>query len=133
MPPTEPRLYIVSFLGFLADCVDGVILRVFGCELGALAGTVEDELMRAVRQTIQGAIAEDRVVPEIEPFVDGAVGGHDEARPTVAFDDEFVEIAGLLSGETMEAEVIDDEQVGSEVGAEGLGERMVGAGLTEIA
>ncbi|MEZ4479674.1 MAG: hypothetical protein R3B97_00775 [Dehalococcoidia bacterium] len=52
---------------------------------------------------------------------------------TVTPDDERVEVLGLLLGEPVEAEVIDDKQVGGEVLTEGGFEAVVGTGLAEFA
>ena len=48
----------------------------------------------------------------------------------MAVEDEFVEVGGLLSGEPMEALVIEDEQVGSEERPEGSVHRVVHSGLS---
>ena len=44
-----------------------------GRELGAVARPFDDELVGGVRQAIQGAIAQQGIVKEGQPFVDAAV------------------------------------------------------------
>ena len=47
----------------------------------------------------------------------------------MAIEDPFVEISGLLSCEPMQAEVVEDEQIGREEGPEGKVQRVVHSGL----
>ena len=42
-------------------------------ELGAVAGSLDDDLMRGVGQPVQSAIAEDGIVEQAQPFVHAAV------------------------------------------------------------
>ena len=44
-----------------------------------VAGTFDDDLVAGVGQAVQGAVAEDGVIEEAEPFVHGPVAGDDEA------------------------------------------------------
>ena len=44
-------------------------------------------------------------------------------------EDEFVEVGGLLGGQAMETQVIEDEQVGREERPEGAVHRVVDSGL----
>ena len=76
-----------------------------------VAGSVDYDLVAGVGQPVQGAVAEDRIVEQAEPFVHGPVAGDDEAGRPVAVEDEFVEIGGLLCGEAVQSQVVQDEQV----------------------
>lgn len=87
---------------------------------GAVAWTVREELMRAALQPVQGALAEDGIIPDAEPLAERAAGCHDDAGPAVSRDDEFVQVARLPRAQAIRAEVIDDPQGGYEVNAEGL-------------
>ena len=58
----------------------------FWCEARTVTGPFDDDLMRRVGETVQCAVAEDRIIEQAEPFVDAAVGGDDEARPTMPLD-----------------------------------------------
>ena len=55
--------------------------------------------MGAMREAIEGAVGEDRVVEEGDPFVDGPIARDDGRRATVPFDEHVVEVAGLLGGQ----------------------------------
>ena len=67
--------------------------------------------MRAMGETIEGAVGEDGVVKEGDPLLNGAVAGDGRGRPTMPFDEDIVEVTGLLGGELSEAEVVHDEEV----------------------
>ena len=58
----------------------------------AVAGTLDDDLVAGVGQTVQGTVAQDRIVEQAEPFIDGPVAGDDEAGRPMTVEDEFVEI-----------------------------------------
>ena len=77
----------------------------------AIAGALDDDLVAGVGQAVQGAVAEDGVVKETEPFIDGTVAGDDEAGRPVPVEDEFIQIGRLLSGEAVQPQVVQDEQV----------------------
>ena len=53
-----------------------------------VAGALDDDLVAGVGQAVQGAVAQDGVVKEAEPFVHGPVAGDDETGGTVAIEDE---------------------------------------------
>ena len=44
-------------------------------------------------------------------------------------DDQLVEVCGLLGGESVQAQIVQDEQVGAEEGPEGTVQRVVHSGL----
>ena len=46
---------------------------VFGSELGAVAGSLDDDLVSGVGQPVQSAIAKDWIVEQAQPFVDAAI------------------------------------------------------------
>jgi hypothetical protein len=50
---------------------------------------------------------QDGVVEEGDPLLDGPVGGSDGGGAVVAFDDDLVEVAGLLGVEPPEYPVVD--------------------------
>ena len=64
--------------------------------------------MGVVGEAVEGALSQQGVVEEGDPFVDGAVAGDDGACAFVAFDDDLVEVAGMLGVEALEAEVVDE-------------------------
>ena len=81
-----------------------------GRELFPVAGPLDDDLVAGVGQPVQGAVAQDGVIEEAEPFLHGPVAGDDEAGDPVSADDQLVEVGGLLAGEPVEAQVAQDEQ-----------------------
>ena len=80
-------------------------------EFGAVAGPVDDELVGAVGETVEGGVGEDGVGEEPYPLGNVAIRSDDEAGAAVALDDEGVEVFRLLLVEPLETEVIDDKQV----------------------
>ena len=85
------------------------------------------ELVGVVGESVEGALGEEGVVEEGDPFVDVSVAGDDGAGAFVAFEDEFVEVGALLGGEGLKSEVVDDEELGCGVGSEGFFGGVVGA------
>ena len=59
----------------------------------AIVGSLNDYLVASVGQPVEGAVAEDGVVEEAEPFLYGPVGGDDEAGDPVTADYELVEVS----------------------------------------
>ena len=121
-PPGQPvgRLgiseqYVSSISSFL-----GVEQRAVRREPLAVALALDHDLVAGVGEPVECAVAEDRVVEEAEPLLDGAVRGDDEARAAVAPDNQLVEVDRLLCAEPVQPEVVEDQQVGGEEAAEGL-------------
>jgi len=75
----------------------------------AIALALHDHLIGIVGEAIEGALGQDGIVEEGDPFLDGPVGGDDGGAPAMTLDDHLVEVAGLLGIEAAESEVIDDE------------------------
>ena len=88
-----------------------------------VAGALDDDLVAGVGQAVQGAVAEDGIIEEAEPFFDGPVAGDDAAGGPVAVEDEFVKVGGLLGGEPVETQVIQDQQIGRQEGPGKRGRR----------
>jgi hypothetical protein len=55
--------------------------------------------MGAVREAIEGAVGEDRVVEEGDPLVHGPIARDNRGGVPIPLDEDVVEIAGLLGGE----------------------------------
>ena len=81
-----------------------------GRQILSVAGPLDNDLVAGVGQPVHGAVAQDGVVEEAEPFLHGPVAGDDEAGDPMATDDQLVEVGGLLSGEAVEAQIGQDEQ-----------------------
>ena len=115
-PPGQPvgRLgiseqYVSSISSFL-----GVEQRAVRREPLAVALALDHDLVAGVGEPVECAVAEDRVVEEAEPLLDGAVRGDDEAGAAVAPDNQLVEVDRLLCAEPVQPEVVEDQQVGGE-------------------
>jgi hypothetical protein len=87
--------------------------------------------MRAMGEPIEGAVGEDGIVKEGDPFIDGAIACDDGGGVAVALDEDIVEVARLLRGELAEAEVVEDEQIRCEPRAQLALEGVIRAGLAE--
>ena len=72
---------------------------------------LDDDLVAGVSEPVECAVAEDGIVEEAQPLVDGPVGGDYEAGPAMPCDYQLVEVDGLLLGHPVETEVVEDEQV----------------------
>ena len=105
-----------------------------GRQIFSVAGPFDDDLVAGVGQPAQGAVAQDRVFEEAEPFLHGPVADDDEAGDPMATDDQLVEVSGLLAGKAVQAQVVQDEQtslyrpVGAAIlrGSPGIGIAMSG-------
>ena len=75
-----------------------------------VSGPLDDDLVAESGQPVHGAVAEDGVIEEAEPFLHSPVAGDDEAGDPMATDDQLVKVGGLLSGEPVEAQIGQDEQ-----------------------
>ena len=104
-----------------------------GREPLSVALAVNGDLVAGVGQPVEGAAREDRVVEQAEPLFDIAVGRNHEAGCTVTGDGQFVEVDRLLVVEPVQAEVVEDQEIGREEAAEGLVDGAVDAGLGHIA
>src|SRR4029450_3565269 len=91
------------------------------------ARSLHHDLMGPVGEAIEGAVGEDRVVEEGDPLLDGAVARDGRGRPTMAFDEDVVEVAGLLGRELPKPEIVHDEEIPGEPAAELPLEGVVGA------
>lgn len=88
--------------------------------------------MGVVAEAIQRALRQDRVFEQRDPLFDGAIAGEDGRGPAVAFEDDLVDIAGLGQVEPAQAEVIDDQQIGSQKATDRSLPRVVGLGLEQF-
>jgi len=85
-----------------------------------------------MREAIKGAVGEDGVVEERDPLIHGPVAGDHGRGVPVPLDEDIVEVAGLLRGELAQAEVVQDEQVRRQPGAQLPLEGVIGAGLAML-
>jgi len=90
-----------------------------------VAGTLDDNLVAGISQTVQGAIAQDRVIKQSQPLFYCPVAGDDKAGLAVPGDNQLIEVSRLLTGELLQPEIVQYKQVRTEEGAEGLLQGMV--------
>ena len=69
----------------------------------SVVGAFDDDLVAGVGHPVEGAVVQDAVVEQAQPFVDGPVVGDDEAGRPVPVEDAFVEIGGLLWGKPVQS------------------------------
>jgi hypothetical protein len=97
----------------------------------SIAGSVHDDLVAVVSETVECALGEDGIIEEGNPLFDGAVGGDDGRSSPVSLNDDLIEVAGLLSIEAAESEVIDDEEFRHEQAAQDSLGGVVGTRLVD--
>ena len=83
-----------------------------------VALALDDDLVAGVGQAVQRAVAQNGVLEESQPLVHGAVAGDDEAGCPVPVEDQLVEVGRLLGGEPVQAQVVQNQQVRGQEGAE---------------
>ena len=89
--------------------------RVSGAALGAETGAADDEHLGPIQEPVEARGGQQRVEEQIGPLIGSAVGGQQDAAVLVALVDDIVQIfwAGLLK--RLEAEVIQDQQIRTQV------------------
>ena len=97
----------------------------------SIALSLHHDLVGVVRESVNSALSEDRVVKERDPLIDGPVAGEDGRGTPVALEDDLVEVAGLTGVEAAKREVIDDKDVGGEQATQYLLGGVVGARVVE--
>jgi hypothetical protein len=97
----------------------------------AVALALHDDLVGVVGEAVEGTLDQDGVIEEGGPLVDSPVGGDDGGGAAVALDDDLVEVAGVLGIEAAQAEVVEDEEVGSQEAAHDPLGGVVGPGLVD--
>ncbi len=73
----------------------------------AQARPLHDNLVGAVREAVEGAVGQDRIVEEGHPLVYGTIAREDGGTPTVPLDEDVIEVTGLLGRELPESEIIE--------------------------
>ena len=95
----------------------------------AVAAAIDDDLVAGVGQPVQGAVVEDGMFEESQPFVDGPVAGDDETGGPLAVEYQHIEIGRLLGAEAVQAQVVQDQQVGGQKAPEGAVQGVIHPGL----
>ncbi len=86
---------------------------------------VDDELMSAMAEAVQSALAKQRFIEDRHPFLHAAIGGENRRTASVAFNQQIVEIGGRLAGQLAQSEVVDHEKIRINEGAQLAVERVI--------
>jgi hypothetical protein len=109
--------------------------RQVGLEPGAVGLALDDEVVGAAGEAIEGALRADGIGEGGEPFIGPAVAGDDQRAGAVAFEEDLIGVAALLGLHGVEGEVVEDQEVDGEELAEfglvTLGEAGVLEGLEQ--
>src|SRR3972149_144530 len=85
-----------------------------GFEPGAVGLALDDEVVAVGGESVDGALCTNGVGESGEPFVGPSIRSEDHRAGTVSFEEELVGVAAFLRVHGIEAEVIDDEKLGSQ-------------------
>src|SRR3989442_3030431 len=101
--------------------------------LSAVAGAGDGDEMGAVSDPVERRRGEQRVLAErLGPLGVVAVAGYQQRTAFVAFADDLVEVLALVAAQRAQAEVIEDQQVGTQVAGESAVVRPIGAPAVEM-
>lgn len=84
----------------------------------AQAFTCELDAMRVVNEAIQNGVGVSWVSNDVVPGCHGKLGGDDHRSTPVAFLEDFQEIVAGAGVERLEAEVVEDQEIGATKGFE---------------
>ncbi len=98
----------------------------------SVALAVHQDVAGAVDQTVEDRLGQDRVGEELMPVPRRPVGNDDGRASPVTLEEELVEVFRLLGRQAPQAEVVEDEKVGPEVGPQALLPRPVGVAAAEV-
>ena len=84
----------------------------------ALAGDGDDQ--RVVQETVEDRRGSGHVLQQLAPVLGRAVAGHDGGFVFVPAHDDLEEVLPSMFGQLLESHIIDDEQIGFEVMAQGF-------------
>ena len=84
--------------------------------LGAKAAAGDDQYLGSMGQSIQPSRGQQGVTQQFWPLVGCPVAGEQDATTLIAFVDDIVQVLRSRGPQGFEAEVVENEQVGAEVG-----------------
>ena len=76
--------------------------------------------MGVMGEAVQGALRQNRVFEQRDPFLHRPITGQNGRRAAVPLDDDLVDVAGLQRVQATQAEVINDQQIRGQEPPEGL-------------
>ena len=80
-------------------------------------------------EAVQSTLCEQGFLEQRWPLVDGTVGSDDGRAAHMPFDDQFIEVRRRESGESSQTEVVNDQDIRTEILSKLAVERVVGARL----
>jgi hypothetical protein len=86
--------------------------------LGAVAPPRQDQRLRPMCQAIQSGGGEQGIPKQLRPLRRRSVARNHNAADLVAFVNHVIEVGGRRSGEGLEPEIIQDEEVGPDIGGQ---------------
>ena len=111
---------------------DNHLLFQFFASLSAEAGAGNDDNCGAMRQTVKTGRSEQGIAEESRPFGRRPVAGQHDAALLIAFIDDVIEIFWARRGQRLEAKVIQDEQVWTQIALQAPFEGVVGATAIDL-
>ncbi len=72
-----------------------------------------------VQEAVQDGRGAGHIAQELAPFFDGSVAGHDRRAVFITAHDDFQQVFGAVFGQAFESHVINDDQFGFEIFANG--------------
>ena len=100
--------------------------------LSSEAGSGDDDHVSTVGQAIQAGRGEQRIAEQLRPFLRGTIAGEQDAAALVPLVDDVVEVLRGRRSQWLEPEVIQHQQVGTEVGLEASFQSAVGTPPVEV-
>jgi hypothetical protein len=80
----------------------------------AIGLALDDEVVAVGGESVDGALSANGVGESGEPFVGPSIRSEDHGAGAMSFEEELVGVAAFLRVHGIEAEVVDDEELGSE-------------------
>ena len=79
-----------------------------------IADPIEYDLIAGISQAVQGAVTQDGMVKESQPLLYCPVAGNNKAGVVMPGNNQLIKISRLLRGEPLQAEIVQDEEIGAE-------------------
>jgi hypothetical protein len=100
--------------------------------LSAEAITTDENDLGAVKETVEASRGQERIAEKVRPLGRGAVRSEQDAAALVPFVNNIIQVLGRGRLERLEAKVVEDEQVGTEIGVEPSLPGTVGPATVEV-
>ena len=100
--------------------------------MSPVAAPLDDEDVSTMGQSVQACRSEQRLLEKVRPLCEVAVAGEEDAAALVALADDVVEVLGGGRAQGLEPEVVEDEEVGTEVALQTSFEGAIGPSPIEV-